>query len=134
MAKQLHINLRSLCKIPSSDWSGVEHTPIKLRSSGNVFSGMITHISLLGSIMDDFGLGGFKNHAIFWSVTIKFSGGGIMDLGCFLGFWLGFLTPLQGTIITTVYKDIADNCAHPTLWQNSLGTPFSVSLCLCFCA
>ena len=51
MAEQLHTSPRSLCAMPSVGWSGVKHGATGLWSSENVFSGVMNHGSLSGSLM-----------------------------------------------------------------------------------
>ena len=57
MAEQLHTSLSSLCAMPSVGWSGVKHGATALRSSGNVFSGVMNPASLCGRLMHEFGFG-----------------------------------------------------------------------------
>ena len=56
--------------------------------------------------------------------TVKFGGGGIMVWGCFSWFGLGPIISEKGTLKSDVYKDILDNAALPTLWQQFGTGPF----------
>lgn len=50
MAEQLHTGLGSLCAMPSVGRRDVQHSVTGLWSSGNVFSGVMHHASLSGSL------------------------------------------------------------------------------------
>jgi hypothetical protein len=52
MAEKPHIRLRSPCAMPSIGWSGVKLVAIGLCRIGNVFSGVMNHVSPSGSQTD----------------------------------------------------------------------------------
>ena len=64
MAEQPHTSLRTLCAMPSVGWSGVKLAAIELWSSGNAFSGVVSHASRSGSPTDKSGFGGCQENAI----------------------------------------------------------------------
>ena len=51
--------------------------------------------------------------------TVKFGGGEMMALGCFLWFGLGPLVPVKGNLTDTAYNDILDYSVFPTVWRSS---------------
>lgn len=50
MAEQLHTSLGCLCAVPSIEWSSVKHADTGICSNGNMFSGVMNHASLCGSL------------------------------------------------------------------------------------